>query len=81
LFIVKNIDKLQVKSDIHDTNTRNRINLLQQKTNLALCQKGPEVSAIQIYNHLPSEIRDLLSDIRTFEEALKHFYIRISFIY
>jgi hypothetical protein len=71
LFISKNIDQFKVKSDIHNTNTRNRTNLFQQTTNLAIYQKGPEVSAIQIYNHLPSQIRNLLSDVTNSEKALK----------
>ena len=41
LFIANNIDKFKVKSDIHNTNTRNRTNLFQQLTKLAIYQKGP----------------------------------------
>jgi hypothetical protein len=53
------MDKFRANSDIHDMNTRNRSNLLQQTTILPIYQTGPEVSTIEIYNHSPSEIRNL----------------------
>jgi hypothetical protein len=68
------MDKFKVHSDIHDLTTRNKFNLFQQTINLAVYQKGPEISAIQIYSHLPLEIRNLSSDAGTFGKALKKIF-------
>jgi hypothetical protein len=47
------------KSEIHSIHTRQNFNLHKPQANLTLYQKGAYYSGIKIFNHLPSNIRNL----------------------
>jgi hypothetical protein len=36
--------------------------------------KSPAYAGVKIYNHLPSDIKDLACDMRSFKKALKIFF-------
>ena len=52
-------------------NTRHKNNLYVPAANLTLYQKGVYYSGIKIFNHLPTTIKNLLSDRNKFQIALK----------
>jgi hypothetical protein len=59
LFVVVNGDYLKVNSEIHNINTRNKLNLHLSISNLSVHQKGTYCSGIKVFNSLPSQIKDL----------------------
>jgi hypothetical protein len=58
LFIVDNGDYFKVNSEIHNINTKNKVNLHLPITNLSVHQKGMYYSGIKMFNSLPSQIKD-----------------------
>jgi hypothetical protein len=65
--------------DIHSVHTRFKTNLHPPIANSTKFQKGVYYSGINIFNNLPHNIKDLASDIKTFQNALKRFLLTNSF--
>jgi hypothetical protein len=59
LFIVDNGDYFKVNSEIHNINSRNKLNLHLPISYLSVHQKGTYYSGIKMFNSLPSQIKDL----------------------
>ena len=59
LFVVDNGDYFKVNSEIHNINTRNKLNLHLPISNLSVYQKGTYHSGIKVFNSLPSQVKDL----------------------
>jgi len=58
-------------SQVHKINTRQTSSLYLPSVNLAMYQKVVYYSGINIYNHLPTTIKDLSGDKNEFKLALK----------
>jgi hypothetical protein len=72
LFVVDNGDYFKVNSEIHNINTRNKLNLHLPISNLSVYQKGTYYSGIKMCNSLPSQIKDLSHNRNKFKRALKN---------
>ena len=60
-------------------NTRQTFDLYIPTANLTIYQKGVYYSGINIYNHLPTAIKDLSGDKNKFKLALKRYLLHFSF--
>jgi hypothetical protein len=79
IFVVKNKHLFSTNYDIHSVHTRFQTNLHPPIANLTKFQKGVYYSGIKIFNNLPYNIKDLASDIKMFQNALKKFLLTNSF--
>jgi len=79
LFVVDNGDYFKVNSEIHNINTRNKLNLHLPISNLSVYQRGTYYSGIKVFNSLPSQIKDLSHNRNQFKSALKNFSYFYSF--
>jgi hypothetical protein len=79
LFVTKYKNKFIVYSEIHKINTRQQRNLHQPLVNLRKFQKGINCLGTKVYNNLPKYIKDMSSDIKSFEVQLKQFLYLHSF--
>jgi hypothetical protein len=80
LFGSKNKDQFLFNSQVHKINTRQTSNLYLPTANLAKYQKGGVYYlGIKIYNHLPTDIKDLTGDRNKFKLALKIYLLHNSF--
>jgi len=79
LFVVVNGDYFKVNSEIHNINTRNKLNLHLPIYNLSVYQKGTHYSGLKVFNSLPSQIKDLFHNRNRFKRALKNFLYFHSF--
>jgi len=59
LFVVDNGDYFEVNSEIHNINTRNKLNLHLPISNLSVYQKETYYSGIKVFSGLPFQIKDL----------------------
>jgi hypothetical protein len=64
MFVVKNRDLFELNSDIHKISTKYNNDLHLPPAQLKLFQKGVFYSAIKMYNHLPSTIKELSHDVK-----------------
>jgi hypothetical protein len=64
-----------LNSDVHNIQTRQKVDLHMPLSKLTLFQKGVEHSGSTIFNHLPSSIKDLSNDVKSFKVALKNFLL------
>jgi hypothetical protein len=60
-------------------NTRYNTNIHLSAVNLTKYQKGPYISGGKAFNHLPSNFKNLVKDLKAFKFALKQFLYRHSF--
>jgi hypothetical protein len=79
LFVTKNKDQFLFNSQVHKINTRQMSNLYLPSANLATYQKDVYYSGIKIYNHLPTDIKDLSHNKNKFKLALKRYLLHNSF--
>jgi hypothetical protein len=56
--------------------TRHDENLHLPLTGLTLVQKGVAYSGCKIYNHLPSQIKNILNNVTLFKSTLKKFLLQ-----
>ena len=75
LFVVNNIDKSAINSDVHSINTRHRSDLHHPLTKLTKYKKGVYYSGIKIFNYLPQSIKKLSWNVKSFKLALKRFLL------
>ena len=79
LFVVKNKNLFQLNSQIHNLHTRSNDNLHLLSTSLTLVQRGAAYSGSKIYNHLPTQIKQLSTNVVLFKTALKKFLLHYVF--
>ena len=79
LFVVDNGDYFKVNSEIHNINTRNKLNLHLPISNLSVYQEGTHYSGMKVFNSLPSQIKELSHNKKQFKRALKYFLYFHSF--
>jgi hypothetical protein len=73
LHTVNNIHLFTRNTEVHNIDTRQNSNLFLPSTSFTKVQKGAHYSGIKIYNHLPRELKQLSSDQKSFQFALKKF--------
>jgi hypothetical protein len=66
-------------SDIHNINTRYKLNLYLPSTNLTSVQKGVLFSGSKIYNHLPLNIKIISKDIKHSISSLRIYFTEHAF--
>jgi hypothetical protein len=81
MFVVKNKDIFKVNTEVHEMNTRQKLDFHVPSTRLTRIQKGLYYSGTTLFNALPLEIKQATHDIEKFEHTLKAFYITNSFYY
>jgi hypothetical protein len=79
LYVVNNRHLFTKSSEIHNIDTRQNNNLHPPITPLTKAQKGAYYSGINIYNHLPTSIKELANEQKPFRSALKRFLYINSF--
>ena len=67
--MIDNGNYFKVNSEIHNINTRNKLNLHFPVSNLSVYQKGTYYTGIKVFNHLPSQIKDLSHNRNQFKCA------------
>ena len=75
VFVNKNRRLFQFNSEIHDLNSRFNHNVHLPSTNLTLVQKAVLFSVSKMYNHLPTNIKDLSKDTKLYKSTLKKYLI------
>jgi hypothetical protein len=78
-FVIKNKDQFIPNSQVHKINKRQTSNLYLTSANLTIYQKGVYYSGIKIYNHLPTDIKNLSGDKNKVKLALKGSVLHNSF--
>ena len=79
IFTVKNLDKFQSNSVVHETNIRSKHQLRRPLVNLSCIQKGVYCCSIRIFNTLPPYILELKNEKQKFKAALKPYPIAHTF--
>ena len=59
--------------EIHGKNTRNNLDFYVTATNLTICQKGIYYMGQNIFNSLPSDIKDKIDNGREFKRLIRNF--------
>jgi hypothetical protein len=77
--VVKNLDKFERYTDVHNLNTRCKHDLYIPNTNLTKYPKGVYYTAIKLFNNLPPTIKSLNYDMKVFKPALKDDLLTHSF--
>jgi hypothetical protein len=65
----------KLNCDVHNIQIRQKVNLHMPLLKLTLFQKGVQYSGSKVFNHLPSSIKDLSNDVKSFKGALKNFLL------
>ena len=68
-----------VNNETHTYNTRNNNNLHLPLVHLTKFSKGPHITGIKVFNHLPQNLKTLVHDTRKFKCSLKRFLYQHSF--
>ena len=79
LFVAKNRDLYKSNSEIHTINTRFSSDLHTATANLTTFQKGPFYFGMNVFNHLPTSIKNTSHDINRFRSVFKSFLVINSF--
>ena len=79
LFVVNNKHIFTTNNEIHKHNTRNNNNLHPALSNLTKFNKGPGISGVKAFNHLPQYLKDLDHNSSYFRSSLKRFLYHHSF--
>jgi len=79
LFTINNKHLFTPNSEIHKYNTRKKNNLHPALTNLTKFNKGPYMSGIKVFNHLPQYLKTLDHNSMQFRSSLKRFLYHYSF--
>jgi len=79
IFVIKNKHLVYTNNQIHSIHIRFKTNLHSPTANVTKFQKGVYFSAINIFNNLPRNIKDLANKIVRFRNALKRFSLINSF--
>jgi hypothetical protein len=73
LLVAKNAFRFVINNEIYTINTWQSINLPLPSVNLTKCKKGVYYMGIEIFNHLPWDIRVLLYGVNKFKLLLRIF--------
>jgi hypothetical protein len=65
----------KLNCDVHNIQTRQKVDMHMPSSKLTLFQKGVQYSGSKTFNHLPSFIKDLSNDVKSFQVALKNFLL------
>ena len=79
IFVVKYKDMFITNTEVHEMNTRHKLNLHVPSVRLTRVQKGLYYSGISLYNSLPLNIKKVAYDFCQFRHKLKDFLIENSF--
>jgi len=79
MFIIQHKHHFIVNSAIHNINTRQQSNFHQPAPNFTGFKHGIYYSGVKIHNNLPSHIKKLSDNPRTFELKLKEFLYHLSY--
>jgi hypothetical protein len=80
VFVVMNRGLFKLNYDVHNIQTRQNVDMHVLSSKLTLFQKGVQYSGSKIFNHLPSSIKDLSNDAKSFKVALINFLLTHIFI-
>jgi hypothetical protein len=80
LYTVNNKHLFNTNNGIHTYRTRYNNNLHFPLVNLSKFNKGPYISGVKVFNHLPQYIKKLVNDQKRFKFTLKRFLHHHSFI-
>jgi hypothetical protein len=75
MFVLMNRGLFKLNCDVHNIQTRQKVDMHMPSSKLTLFQKGVQYSGSKIFNHLPSSIKDLSNDVKSFKVALKNFLL------
>ncbi|PSN54848.1 hypothetical protein C0J52_12404 [Blattella germanica] len=59
VYIKRNITNFDIVSSVHNYQTRNRMNICQDKTKYTITQNSFHCNSIKLYNSVPQAYRDL----------------------
>jgi hypothetical protein len=79
MFVVKHKDLFKVNSEVHEINTRHKIDFHVPSVRLTRIKKGLYYSGITLFNALPLRMKQAAQDVKKFKYALKVFLIENSF--
>jgi hypothetical protein len=80
LFVVNNKYLFTANNEIYEYNTRsNNNNLHPALSNLTKFNKGPSISGIKAFNHLPHYLKVVDYESSYFRTSLKRFFLHHSF--
>jgi hypothetical protein len=79
MFVVQHKDLFITSMDSHNLETRQSDNLYTPQANLSVYQKGAYYSGVEIFNKLPSNVKDANDNITKFKTTLKRFLYANSF--
>jgi hypothetical protein len=79
LFTVKNKPLFTPNNEIHKYKIRNNTNLNLPTVYITKYYKGPYISGLKAFNHLPRHINSLANDMKSFKTSLKRFLYHHSF--
>jgi len=80
LFTVNNKHLFTAKNEIHKYNPRNNNNLQPALENLIKYNKGPHVSGIKVFSHLPQYSKALVHNPKHFRSSLERFLLSSFFL-
>jgi len=73
IYTVKNKPLFTPKNKMHKYKTRNNTNLHLPTVNITKYYKGPYISGLKVFNHLPRHIKSLANDMKSFKTSLNRF--------
>ena len=79
LFTIDNKHLFTHNNELYRYSTRNSATLHLPAVKLSKFYKGPFISGIKAFNHLPNHLRLLASDVKCFKISLKRFLCHHSF--
>jgi hypothetical protein len=79
LLVVKNMYLFVLNIEVHIINTHQSINLHVPSIKLAKCKNGVYYMGTVIFNHLPRNLRELLSGYIKFNSAINNLLLNQSF--
>jgi hypothetical protein len=77
--IIANKKLFIFNSQVHNWHTRSTYDLHYPQTNLSHFQKGICYMGTKIFNHLPTKIKSMSSDLKSFKLQLTTFLLQNSF--
>jgi hypothetical protein len=79
MFVVKNKDIFTINAELHNINTRQKLDFHVPSVSLTKVQKGVYYSGITLLNSLPLNIKEVAHDINKFKYVLRKFLMENSF--
>jgi hypothetical protein len=73
LFVINNRPHFKINSDIHNINTRNKLDFQYPQARLSVYQKGAHYTGIRLFHRLPGSLKQMSHDPKQFQTALKGF--------